>query len=171
MKGKRFLWFALGALFGLEGIKILSSKGAKKVYAHCTAGVLRAKDSVVDQVSVLAENCSDIYAEAKEPLTCIAIPIKGNQKILLENTSFLRLVGTSLAEKLDKISMQSAVPSTLEERILLFMRFICPDGCMKGVEKAAFHLHCSERQLQRLLNKLTTDGLIKKTGKGTYKLI
>ena len=65
MKGKRFLWFALGTLFGLEGIKILSSKGAKKVYAHCTAGVLRAKDSVVDQVSVLAENCSDIYAEAK----------------------------------------------------------------------------------------------------------
>ena len=65
MKGKGFLWFALGTLFGLEGIKILSSKGAKKVYAHCTAGVLREKDSIVDQVSVLAENCSDIYAEAK----------------------------------------------------------------------------------------------------------
>ena len=65
MKGKGILWFALGTLFGLEGIKLLSSKGAKKVYAHCTAGVLRAKDSVVDQVSVLTENCSDIYAEAK----------------------------------------------------------------------------------------------------------
>ncbi len=57
--------FALGTLFGLEGIKILSSKDAKKVYAHCTAGVLRAKDSVMDQVTVLQENCSDIYAEAK----------------------------------------------------------------------------------------------------------
>ncbi len=57
--------FLLGALFGLEGVKILSSKDAKKVYAHCTAGVLRAKDNVVDQVAVLQENCADIYAEAK----------------------------------------------------------------------------------------------------------
>ncbi len=58
--------FALGTLFGLEGIKILSSKDAKKVYTHCTAGVLRAKDNVMDQVTVLQENCADIYAEAKE---------------------------------------------------------------------------------------------------------
>ena len=57
--------FALGTLFGLEGIKLLSSKDAKKVYTHCTAGVLRAKDSVVTQVTTLQENCSDIYAEAK----------------------------------------------------------------------------------------------------------
>ncbi len=57
--------FALGTLFGLEGIKLLSSKDAKKVYAHCTAGVLRAKDCVLDQVTALQENCSDIYAEAK----------------------------------------------------------------------------------------------------------
>ena len=65
MKLKGVGLFALGTLFGLEGIKLLSSKDAKKVYAHCTAGVLRAKDSVVTQVTTLQENCSDIYAEAK----------------------------------------------------------------------------------------------------------
>ena len=57
--------FALGTLFGLEGIRLLSSKDANKVYAHCTAGVLRAKDAVLDQVTVLQENCNDIYEEAK----------------------------------------------------------------------------------------------------------
>ena len=66
MKLKGLGLFALGTLFGLEGIKLLSSKDAKKVYAHCTAGVLRAKDSVLDQVTTLQENCSDIYEEAKE---------------------------------------------------------------------------------------------------------
>ncbi len=66
MSWKKIGIFALGTLFGLEGIKLLSSKDAKKVYTHCTAGVLRAKDSVLDQVAVLQENCSDIYAEAKE---------------------------------------------------------------------------------------------------------
>ncbi len=65
MKLKGVGLFALGTLFGLEGIKLLSSKDAKKVYAHCTAGVLRAKDSIMDQVTTLQENCSDIYAEAK----------------------------------------------------------------------------------------------------------
>ncbi|MCR4691998.1 MAG: DUF6110 family protein [Lachnospiraceae bacterium] len=58
--------FALGTLFGLEGIKLLSSKDAKKVYTHATAAVLRGKDSVLDQVTVLRENCSDIYADAVE---------------------------------------------------------------------------------------------------------
>ncbi len=65
MKWKGIGIFALGTLFGLEGIKLLSSKDAKKVYAHCTAGVLRAKDSVLDQVTTLQENCTDIYEEAK----------------------------------------------------------------------------------------------------------
>ncbi len=64
MKIKGLGIFALGTLFGLEGIKLLSSKDAKKVYSHCTAGVLRAKDSILDQVTVLQENCSDIYEEA-----------------------------------------------------------------------------------------------------------
>ena len=65
MKLKGWGIFALGALFGLEGIKILTSKDAKKVYSHATAGVLRAKDAVLDQVTTLQENCADIYAEAK----------------------------------------------------------------------------------------------------------
>ena len=35
--------FAAGVLFGTAGIKVLSSKDAKKVYTVCTAAVLRAK--------------------------------------------------------------------------------------------------------------------------------
>lgn len=58
--------FVGGVLFGTAGIKILSGKDAKKVYTHCTAAVLRAKDTVVDQATVLQENCSDIYEEAKK---------------------------------------------------------------------------------------------------------
>ena len=64
MSWKKFAWFAGGALFGSAGIKILSSKDAKKVYTHCTAAVLRAKDAVVDQAAILQENCMDIYEEA-----------------------------------------------------------------------------------------------------------
>ena len=55
-----------GVLFGTAGIKVLSSKDAKKVYTHCTAAALRAKEAVVDQATVLQENCSDIYEAAKK---------------------------------------------------------------------------------------------------------
>lgn len=65
MKFKGIGLFALGTLFGLEGIKLLSSGDAKKAYTRCTAGVLRVKDSVVTQVTTLQENCEDIYEEAK----------------------------------------------------------------------------------------------------------
>ena len=65
MSLKHIILFAGGALFGSAGIKILSSRDANKVYTHCTAAVLRAKDCVMDQATILQENCNDIYEEAK----------------------------------------------------------------------------------------------------------
>ncbi len=58
--------FLGGVLFGTAGIRILSSRDAKKVYAHCTAAALRAKDEIVDKATILKENCADIYEEAKQ---------------------------------------------------------------------------------------------------------
>ena len=56
---KKIGLFAGGTLFGTAGVKILSSKDAKKVYTGCTAAVLRAKDCVM-------KTAGDIYAEAKD---------------------------------------------------------------------------------------------------------
>ena len=64
--GKGTLLFLGGVLFGTAGIKILSSKDAKKAYTHCTAAALRAKDSVIKTVTTVQENAEDIYAEAKQ---------------------------------------------------------------------------------------------------------
>lgn len=62
---KKFGLFAAGVLLGTAGIKVLSSKDAKKVYTHTTAVVLRAKDSVMEAVTTVRENAEDIYADAK----------------------------------------------------------------------------------------------------------
>ena len=62
---KKLAMFAAGVLFGTAGIKMLSSKDAKKVYTHTTAAVLRAKDSVMETVTTVRENAEDIYADAK----------------------------------------------------------------------------------------------------------
>ena len=58
--------FAGGVLFGTAGIRVLSSKDAKKLYTNCTAAVLRAKEVVLKTATKVQENAEDIYAEAKQ---------------------------------------------------------------------------------------------------------
>ena len=62
---KKIGLFAAGVLFGMAGIKLLGSRGAKKVYAHTTAAALRAKEDVMKTVTAVREVADDIYAEAK----------------------------------------------------------------------------------------------------------
>ena len=57
--------FAAGVLFGTAGIKLLSSKDAKKLYTNGTAAVLRAKECVMKTATTIQENAEDIYEEAK----------------------------------------------------------------------------------------------------------
>lgn len=66
INGKKMGIFAAGALFGTAGVKLLSSKDAKKCYTNCTAAVLRAKDCVMKTVTTIQENAEDIYAEAQQ---------------------------------------------------------------------------------------------------------
>ena len=63
---KKIGLFAGGVLFGTAGVKLLSSKDAKKVYTECTAAALRAKDCVMKTVTNVQENAEDVLAEAKE---------------------------------------------------------------------------------------------------------
>ena len=65
LKVKKAGLFAGGVLFGTAGVKLLSSKDAKKLYTNCTAAVLRAKDCVMKTATNIQENAEDIYAEAK----------------------------------------------------------------------------------------------------------
>ena len=51
----RLACFVGGALFGSAGIKLLTSKDAKKAYTHITAAGLRMKDSVMETVTSVQE--------------------------------------------------------------------------------------------------------------------
>ena len=57
--------FVGGALFGSAGIRLLTSRDAKKAYTYMTAAGLRMKDTVMETVTV-QENAADILASAKD---------------------------------------------------------------------------------------------------------
>lgn len=58
--------FAGGVLFGSAGLKILTSRDARNVYAHIVAAGMRAKDSLMTSVTSARENAADIVAQARE---------------------------------------------------------------------------------------------------------
>ena len=64
--GKKVACFVLGTLFGSVGIKLLSSKDARKCYTHVAAAGLRMKDAAMETVSKVQENVEDIMADARD---------------------------------------------------------------------------------------------------------
>ena len=114
---------------------------------------------------------NNIIAEAAESLTCISFSIEKHRETLLSNNRFLALICHSLSAKIGAMTDMEAAPASLTERVISYMKYKCRDETLKGIERAAFHLHCSARQLQRIMNQGEADGLVKKLGKGTYKLI
>ena len=58
--------FVGGMAASTLGVKILTSKTAKKVYSHTTAAAIRGKDAIMEGVTKVREGCGDIVADAKD---------------------------------------------------------------------------------------------------------
>ena len=66
--------------------------------------------------------------------------------------------------------MEETISSSVEERVLFFLGTVQPDHAITSVNQALQPLHCSRRQLQRVLKKLCDGGRVVKTGRGCYRL-
>jgi len=65
--------------------------------------------------------------------------------------------------------MNEAEFISLEDKLLHYIQYCCHDGLLVHIGKASENLHCSRRQLQRVLRKLTEQGILEKTSKGVYR--
>ena len=129
------------------------------------------KDEFIGEMEFFGESRSDgIFAEVTQKLTCLAFSTTANRSALLNDAGLLRAIAESLIRTIKMITMQNAAPLSLQERVYSYMLYKCEGKRLKGVEKAAFQLHCSPRQLQRILNAFVEDKVAKKIGKGAYEL-
>ena len=128
-------------------------------------------DHFLGDMDIFYQKNSNIYAEAAERLVCIAFSIEKYKEILFSNNQFLILICNSLSAKIGAITAMDATPASLTERVISYMKYKCNDRTLRGIEQTAFHLHCSARQLQRVLNQCEASGLVRKLGKGTYQLV
>ncbi len=129
------------------------------------------KDALIGEMEFFGESRTDgIFAEVTQKLLCLAFSTSTNRSVLLKDAGFLCAIAESLIDTIKTITMQNAAPPSLQKRTYFYMLYKCQGKQLKGVEKAAFQLHCSPRQLQRVLNTFVQDGVARKIGKGTYEL-
>lgn len=128
------------------------------------------KDYILGDMELFHPSTGSIYTEAAEPLLCLARSLDQNREVLLSDSLFLQMLCQSLTAKLAAITALNAAPGSLSQRVLSYMRYKCQGGVLKGLEREAFHLHCSARQLQRILNQFEQQGKVVKIGKGAYRL-
>ena len=111
-----------------------------------------------------------LYAEAESAVLCLLLPFRENQSALEQDPVFLRFVLSQLAKKLSFSTVLDISAQTLEEKLLFLLRNLQLDHEISSVNHALQLLHCSRRQLQRVLKKLCDEGLLRKTGRGHYRL-
>ena len=128
------------------------------------------ENDLLGEMEIFLYQPSNVYAKANDDVICLALSIETSKSVLLENCKFLQLICESLTQKMESVTTLDAAPASLKQRVLTYMKYKCNKGELKGLQQTAFHLNCSTRQLQRILNQHETDGNVIKTGKGTYKL-
>ncbi|MDO4633990.1 MAG: cyclic nucleotide-binding domain-containing protein [Eubacteriales bacterium] len=150
---------------GTASIFYIRADGNVYSLAHCQGSY------IIGESELFFEQDPNVFATAGTECTCIAVSIKQDGEQLLNDAAFLRIIANALASKLRMISNLNAVSSSLKERVTNYITYYCENHILSGVEQTAWRLHCSPRQLQRILNELVSENKIVKTGKGTYALI
>ena len=100
----------------------------------------------------------------------VSIPLRNAEEKLRNDPKFLSYIIQNLGRKLQRSQKEMLENQSGSERVLAYMENVCTNGILKGTEKSAVALRMSRRQLQRILKQQCDKGIIKKTGRGTYRL-
>ena len=111
-----------------------------------------------------------VFIEAMGEVVCIALPLEENRQRLEQDPVFLQFIIHQMSERLHQLTVIGNHAQPLEERLLTFLQEIRPDHELCGMEEEAVRLRVSRRQLQRAVEKMTRQGILKKTGRGRYRL-
>lgn len=128
------------------------------------------KLALLGDMEFCTQEPSLFFVEAKTRVVCLTLSIDKYREELNRDLRFLHALLQSFLNKLKIFSSINVVALTIEERVLLYMKTLSPNGELQGIETATVQLRCSRRQLQRVLKKLCDEGEVEKIGKGHYRL-
>ncbi len=150
-------------------------EGSVSIYDLTESGLVRyisksGHGALLGDIEFSRANFRGFFTEADGRVVCLAIPFSENRDLLESDPQFLRFVISELARKLSLSTEVEITTHTLEEKLMLYLNRVQPAHEITSVNDVLKQLHCSRRQLQRILKKLCGEGKIVKCGKGRYKV-
>lgn len=169
-----------GEFLSKPGVPIVSFqfvvKGSAVLYYLDEDGT-RRNVTVMENKGVLGDmefvigNTPVFFTEAMTPVTVIALPMEENRSRLEKDCRFLMYL-LRQASMVKVFTSRNVVElPKLEERLIYYLKNECPHQTMIGMENTAVKLQCSRRQLQRVVKRLKEQGMVKKQGRGCYRLL
>ncbi len=113
---------------------------------------------------------SDYLVEVMRRTVCVAVPLREHRAALKNDPVFLFYIASELSKKIEAMNAFRAVPVSLPERVLFYLKEESPGHELCGIERTAAALSCSKRQLIRVLNRLCEEKKIVRAGRGRYRL-
>lgn len=115
-------------------------------------------------------NCGNIFFhDVITPLHTVELYLPPLLEKLSNDPRFLRCMIHRLGQKII-VMAPHMLDYTLEDILLHHMRYECKDHQITNVGNTAHRLHHSRAQLQRVLKKLTEQGILVRKEKGVYAL-
>lgn len=150
-------------LYGtMEIVSIHENGSLHKVSDISSGGILGDMEFALGEIQ-------QYTVTAAEECLCLVIPVDECREKLEQDPLFLMAMLRSVAMKLHASSLAQSEPEDLRERLYWLLQHSW-NGTLHGVGRSGEQLHCSRRQLQRILREECEKGKLKKTGKGTYIL-
>ena len=125
--------------------------------------------TLLGDVEFVTKQPPSFWAQASTPVLALALPLGFYADKLESDVTFLHYLLRSLTDKLKHSTRTEATGGSLEDRLLHWMDKSSPDGTLTHMGETAALLHCSTRQLQRVLRHLTETGVLRRVGKGIYQ--
>ena len=98
-----------------------------------------------------------------------AVDLRRYGKALREDRKFLSMTVQRMAMKFEAISLETAYSRSAEDRLLSYIERTC-GGHLTNASQAASVLHVSRRHIQRMLRKLSEEGILEHKGRGSYTI-
>lgn len=110
------------------------------------------------------------FVTAQTDVRVIALNYLENKKKLDTDYQFLHFLLFNLAKKVNQASLTNSSNMTLEEKLIYHIHHSCPNHILTNIKQTSQLLHCSQRQLLRIIKKLCATKQLVKIKKGTYQL-
>lgn len=151
---------------GKLGVDVVDQEGNLERIVEETAFVY------FGEVEILGRSFSNHYHEVLETVYSIELPWEPFREILWNDLKFLQFLVKHMSRSLFIATNSMEVSSEdVESKLLRYIRTECSNGTFSGMESTATRLRCSRRQLQRVVCRLTEEGILTKSGWGTYSLV